>query len=351
MKIYWKRFVEWVIGLRSDPFKWARLKLTILYASIIIIIPIVYLGFLDREFNRNTYLVAQEIPNQVRRKRFIERSAEVRQDVVLKIGPDDISVFLVTLIVSYILAGIALRPLKKSMQIQKQFLANASHELRTPLAILKTELEVFLRNKNNWVKNKRFLLRKRTEVLSNLEEVDRIQQIVDNLLFLSREDSLQENFHFSKVNLSSLLQGVLKRIGGVAKRKRVLLSLEKLDKNKINIIVDPIRLEQAFLNIITNSIKYTRRGGKIIIRVWSNNEYIIISIMDNGIGISSKDLPHIFERFYRSSSIEVYNSEGVGLGLNIASTIIKKHGGKIDVKSALGKGTTMQISLPLNHAS
>jgi len=349
VKRYWKRFVELVIVLRHDPFKWARLKLTILYSFIIIIVLIIFLGLLDREFNRNTYLIAQEIPDQVRRERFIKRSARVRQGVILKIGPDDISISLVTLVTSYILAGIALHPLKKSMQIQKQFLENASHELRTPLTIIKTELEVFLRDKNNWIKSKRFLLRKRTAILSNLEEVDKMQQMIDNLLFLSREESHEESFYFTKVNFSSLLSVILERINKVAKRKRISLYLKSSDK--ISIFADSIRLEQAILNIVTNSIKYTKEGGKVSILAEKNDEYIIISITDNGIGISNEDLAHIFDRFYRVKSVEVSKAKGVGLGLHIASVIIKRHGGKIDVKSTLGKGTTVQITLPLNRVS
>ncbi len=308
-----------------------------------------YLVIQSREFDRNVSNFAQNnIQEPDRRKRFIQRSTAVEKTTLFSVTPEDVGMFILTIIISYLMAGVTLRPIKKSMEIQKQFLANASHELRTPLAIMKTELEVFLRGKNNLSQSKQVLLRRRTDMLSNIEEIDKMEQIINNLLFLSRADSYEENFHFSKVSISSLMSDISKRINGVAKRKRISLHL-KLDK--ISVFADSIRLEQAILNIITNAIKYTKEGGRVSILAKKNDEYIIISVMDNGIGISKKDLPHIFEPFYRSKSVEVNKAEGVGLGLHIASVIIKRHGGKIGVKSTLGKGTTIHVFLPLNRAS
>jgi len=348
VKKYLKRSAEWVTALKQDPFKWARLKLTAFFVIVIVSSLVFYLFLQYREFNRHIINFAQNnIQDPDRRNRFIARSIIVEKETLFTVAPEDVGMFILTIIISYFMADITLRPIKKSMETQKQFLANASHELHTPLAIIKTELEVFLRNKNN--KRKGYLLRKRTEVLSNLEELEKMQQILDNLLFLSRQDSYEESFHFAKINLSSLLSEVLERISEVAKRKKISFYLKKSDN--VNISADYNRLEQAFLNIITNAIKYTNPGGKISIVTDKNDHYVSVSITDNGIGISNDALPHIFERFYRDRSVGINRAKGVGLGLYIASMVIKKHGGKIEVKSTLGKGTTVRITLPLKPSS
>src|SRR5258708_2197801 len=256
MRISWKRFVEWGIDLRRDNFQIARLKLSVFLTIFISLILIVYIGFLYSEFNRSISSFAREnIPEKDRRERFIVRSETVTKRVLFGVEPEDVLIVVITIFVSYFIAGFALEPIRKTMRAQKQFMADASHELRTPLAIIKTEMEVFLRDRRSWIKSDKFLLRKRKSIVSNLEEVDRMQQIIDNLVFLSRTDIYKEKFQFVSFDLSSVLNSVVQRLEEQAKTKRISLSLK--GNTPIPISGDPIRLEQPFLNIIQNTIKYT----------------------------------------------------------------------------------------------
>lgn len=346
MRTYWKRFGEWVTSLRRDPFTWARFKLTVFYSFVIVSAIIFYLALLNKEFNREVFIFAKEV-HAGARGRFITRALRLSSTTLFTVQPEDIFMLFITIGISYTLAGVALQPIRKIVISQKQFLADASHELRTPLSIIRTELEVFLRDKSSWILDENFLIKKRQSIVSNLEEIDRMQQIIDNLLFLSRADSYQENFRFTKLNLFSLLSQIIQRINETAKRTHIRLSL-KGDKNLI-VLGDPIRLEQAFLNLVKNGIKYTNKGGSVKIAVCENNDHAEVSVIDNGIGIADRDLPHVFKRFFQARNGTVAKTEGLGLGLTIANMIVVKHKGRIDIKSTLGIGTTVKVSLPLLH--
>ncbi len=344
MQIFWRRFVGWVTELRNDPFQLARLKLTLIYTIVITGALLFYLGLQYVEFTREVLTFARQNVPVERRQRFIKRSTAVIKTTLFTIQPGDVGMFFLTFIISYVLAGFALKPIKKTVQAQKKFLADASHELRTPLTIIRAEMEVFLRDKSNLGKSNAFMLRKRQSMLSNLEEIDRMQQIIDNLLFFSRVDINQESFRFINLNLFNLVDQVTQRLGETAKRKHMYVSV-KGDRKAV-VLGDPIRLEQAFLNIIKNAIKYTPQGGNIGVTVNKLSSGGEILVTDNGIGIPAKDLPHIFERFFRANNRLTKQAEGVGLGLTIAKLIVNKHKGTILVKSALGKGTTVKVFLP-----
>lgn len=344
MKKYLNQFGEWVIGLKNDPFIWARIKLTFFYIIIIIGALLFYIILLYSEFNREILSYAREIPEGARRGRFIKRAGIVTRITLFTVQPEDIFMFFFSIGISYSLATITLRPLKKSMHAQKQFLADASHELKTPLTNIKTEMEIFLRDKSNWVNSKNFLLRKRQAVESNLEEINRMQQIIDNLLTLSYVDMYEDTYLLSSVHLSDVLFRLLKRTKESAKKKHINLSLRV--KESIYVTADTVKLEQALVNIVKNAIKYTKSGGKVQIIAYRNNKYLHITVTDTGIGIAEKDLPHITERFFRANTEFTKRVAGTGLGLAIASLIIKKHKGNIYIESSLGKGTTVTVSLP-----
>lgn len=350
MKQYLNRFEAWAIGLKHDPFNWARIKLIFFYTIIIVGALIFYLILLYKEFNRDILLFAKEnIQDTTRRERFVNRSLIVAKTTLFTVEPEDVMMFFISIGISYSLATIALRPIKKSMQVQKQFLADASHELKTPLTNIKTEMEIFLHDRNNWIDNKGLMLRKRQAVESNLEEIDRMQQIIDSLLALSHVDTFQEKFIFSSIYIHDMLLRLVKQTKESAKKKHIQISL--LINEPLYVSADAVRLEQALLNIVRNAIKYTKSGGKVQISAQRNNRRVEIAIIDTGIGIAKKDLPHITERFFRSNTEFTKRVGGTGLGLAIASMIIKKHRGDIHIQSSLGKGTTITVSLPLLHPS
>ncbi len=342
---YWKRFVEWAIALKADPFTWARLKFTILFTFVIASILIVYLPLLNIEFNRNIINFARnEIHEQDKRERFIRRSSKVISKTLFGVEPEDVVILVISTIASYFLATLVLRPIEKSTQLQRQFVANASHELKTPLAIIKTEMEVFLRSKNYFQNNREILLRRRQSVRSNLEEVDRINRIIEDLLMLTRIDTHYEKFKYSKVNLNALMSHVARRMAQIANTKRVKISIHGREPTFIS--ADAEKLHEAFSNILKNAIIYSNIKGSVHITVSKAGNKAQVTFIDNGVGISKKDLSHIFERFFRSakSSSEV---SGSGLGLFIAKWIISNHAGDIKVTSTPNKGTTVNVLLPL----
>jgi signal transduction histidine kinase len=213
MNSIWKRFGEWVTALRSNKFRWAKIKLTALIFFIIFFIVVIYLVLLYNEFSRAiTYFANENISEPDRRQRFIERAFIVTRTTLFGVQPEDVLTIFIMLGISFFLAGYVLKPIKEALALQKRFLADASHQLRTPLAIIKAEMEVFLQDRKNYLGNKELLMRKRQGVLSNLEEVDKMSKIIDELLLIARIDLRQETFHFGKIKLKEFLTRAVKKI-------------------------------------------------------------------------------------------------------------------------------------------
>lgn len=344
MEKYWRLFAGWVTNLKNDPFQRARIKLTIVYTIVTVFAQIFYLGLLYREFDRQAHTFALENVPVIRRSIFLKRASTVARETLFSIQYEDVGMFFITLGISYLIAGIALQPIKTSLQKQKQFLADTSHELKTPLTIIKTELEVFLRSKQN-IGGKELHLRNRKGVISNLEEIERMQQIIDNLLTLSRIENYENDFAFTKYSALKVIDQTVQKLQETAKRKHIVLSIEANDP--FDIPLDKVKFSQAIFNIVYNAIKYTKNGGKVHIMLKKNKNHAVISISDTGVGIAKTDLPYIFERFFRSNTQFTKRVSGTGLGLAITKLIIEKHNGIISIDSVLNQGTTVIIQLPL----
>ncbi len=341
-----RRFGEWVTGLRADPFSYVRIKLTIIYTLVIILGIIGYVLLLNREFTRYTTTVAQEITDPARRQRFITRSEKVTAKALYSIEPEDILTVFIVMGISYILAGIALKPIREMVENQKVFLANAAHQLKTPLAIIKTEMEVFLRDKRNYLQSPELLFRRKAGVLSNLEEIDRMNHIIEDLMLIARLDSHQITLQRIPINLGRLMKGVIKNLSNYAEMKKI--SFRFKSAKSVSILGDPEKLQQAFYNILKNAIDCSHQNGLVKVSINHRSLDAIVEIMDQGIGISPNELPFIFDRFYRTSTAINNNIKGTGLGLAIVYWIIKNHQGEITVHSAPSKGTIFKITLPHN---
>ncbi len=218
---------------------------------------------------------------------------------------------------------------------QQRFLADVSHELRTPLTVIKGNVD---------------LMRKMgcadDESLAGIEdEADRLTRLVGNLLLETQAESGKLPLHFAPLELDTLLLEVFKEMRVLA-RERVRLRVTEIDQVQVN--GDRDRLEQVLINLISNAIKYTPQGGEVFISLAKAGSNARIIVRDTGMGISKEDLPHIFERFYRAEkSRSRLMPGGFGLGLSIAYWIVTHHGGRIEVDSAEGKGTSFAIYLPL----
>jgi signal transduction histidine kinase len=176
-----------------------------------------------------------------------------------------------------------------------------------------------------------------------------MSEIVNDLLTLSKLDSNEEKVAFNKVNISELLSSVVERLAVYAKTKNVQIKL--VSKPNIFALGDRLKLQQAVSNVLKNAIDYSQKGKKVTITVSKKDSMVRISVTDEGIGIPPADIPHIFDRFYRTEKSRTREVGGNGLGLPIAKSIIEKHRGSIKVLSAEKKGTTVQINIPISQIS
>ncbi len=226
--------------------------------------------------------------------------------------------------------------LEKSYKRIKQFTSDASHELRTPLAILRGELEIALLKEKS-VEEYEII------ITSALEEVNRLINVVETLLELSRADSGRVSMNFQKGNMSSLLKDIAEDAEILAESKNTSVSTS-IDPG-IEFNFDSIRMHEAILNIIDNAVKYTPTGGSLKLGLQEFEGYAEITVSDNGIGIRKDQLDKIFERFFRIGD-NSQKIQGMGLGLSIVRWIVDAHNGKVLVESQPGIGTTFSIRLP-----
>jgi two-component system OmpR family sensor kinase len=222
---------------------------------------------------------------------------------------------------------------------QQRFLADVSHELRTPLTVIKGNVE---------------LMRKvgcaDEESLSSIEdESDRLTRLVGDLLLETQAESGKLPLSFATVELDTLLLEVFKEMRVLA-RDRVKLKLTEIDQ--IQVKGDRDRLKQVLINLVSNAVKYTPQGGEITLTLGRSGDKARLIVHNTGPGIPKEDLPHIFERFYRAEKSRTRSKAGgFGLGLSIAYWIVTHHGGRIDVDSQEGQGTTFCIWLPVLGSS
>jgi len=233
-----------------------------------------------------------------------------------------------------------LERLEDSFRRIRQFSGDASHELRTPLTILKGETEVALR----WAKDPDEF---RNMLISNLEEVNRMERIIDDLLQLAKSDSGELLMELGELSLSDLLQEIYLQGRALAGGKGIEVTLSFGIEEEVRIVADELRLRQLFLNLVSNAVKYTPDGGKVVIDVQLDQEHAMIAVTDSGFGIAAEHLPRIFDRFYRIDAARNRNIGGSGLGLAIVKMIVEAHQGVISVESTPGEGSCFRVSLPL----
>lgn len=222
----------------------------------------------------------------------------------------------------------------------RRFTADASHELKTPLAVLRADVERAMSQNAT-----------RTEKMVALEEAlhetARMGGLVDSLLTLARADEGRFDLHREPIDLDPLVREVFETASILGESAGLDVSMRVLEP--ATVLGDPMRLRQLFLNVVTNAIKYTPRGGSVEISATCHERTAAFSVRDTGIGISAADLPHVFERFYRADRARSRSSErsGFGLGLAISQWIAEAHGGTISVRSRLTRGSTFTVTLPV----
>lgn len=237
------------------------------------------------------------------------------------------------------LADKALVPIQSSWTRQQQFVADASHELRTPLAVMQSHAELMLRHPDHTIEQDS------REISTILKEVHRMKKLVTALLTLARTDSGQLLLSRKRVRVDMLADQIIAQMRPLADLKQIEIRQEL--EPELAMDADEERLHQLLAILLDNAIQYTPEGGKITVICCKQSGGLLLSVADTGIGLSKDELPHIFDRFYRGDKQRSRTDGGTGLGLSIAQWIVRQHGGRIRVESAIGEGTTFYIQLPL----
>ncbi|MDD5434035.1 MAG: ATP-binding protein [Nitrospira sp.] len=218
---------------------------------------------------------------------------------------------------------------------QRQFLSDASHELRTPTSIIKSYCDVTL-GKERTAADYRNALSKVGD------SVNRMCDLINRILVISRLDTTTMQIRPARVNLNLILKDVIKLLDATAANKETTINFTE---KSVIVNCDREAITEVLTNLTENAIKYNKQGGSINIDISEDNNWVITTVEDTGIGIPSEEIPKIFDRFYRVDTSRGQTT-GSGLGLAIVKGIIEAHGGKIEVESAVGKGSTFRVYLP-----
>jgi len=226
-----------------------------------------------------------------------------------------------------------LQRLERLFQTQQRLLADVSHELRTPLTAIRGNVDLMRRMGGGDEES--------LDIIQ--EEVDRLTRLVGDLTLLARADAGGLPLNLKSVELDNLLFEVYRQVSLLDKPVEVVVT--EVDQVCVN--GDPDRLKQLLLNLVENGIKYTPKGGRVMVGLTKSDNWARITVSDNGIGIPAEDLPFIFDRFYRVDKARNRSQGGSGLGLAIAKWVAQAHGGNIQVESAVNAGTTFTVELPI----
>jgi signal transduction histidine kinase len=248
--------------------------------------------------------------------------------------------FGVALYISYIMSKRAMVPISAAFTRQREFVGDASHELRTPLSVLLSSIDAMEMTiepeKEDFI----------GKLISNMrQEVKRMTNLVSDLLTLARSDSNTMELKAEKFDFCQLAEKTAESIRPLAAAKEISLNLNA--PAALPVLGDPQRLSQLLYILLDNAIKYTPDGGNVKLQLSQEGNLLIMKVKDNGIGIDAKDLPNIFERFYRADKSRARQMGGHGLGLSIAKWIVETHQGTIKVSSDIGKGSTFTVRLAI----
>jgi signal transduction histidine kinase len=230
--------------------------------------------------------------------------------------------------------------LEQSFGSLHRFTADASHELKTPLMVLRAGVERALVHPSM-----------PPEILASLDEtlaqINQMTEMVESLLTLARADEGRAPLALEPCDLRELVADVAETAGMLGESAGVTTT-QSLPDTPVRLAGDPQRIREMLLNMVTNAIKYTPRGGTVALLLEEDDDGVTLAVRDSGIGIAAGDLPYIFERFWRADQARTRTGQrpGVGLGLAITKWIVEAHGGSITVQSRPGRGSVFTVRLP-----
>jgi signal transduction histidine kinase len=326
-------------------FQKARIKLTAWYLLIIMLVStsfsMVIFRVLTSELDRIERVARIRIEHRLPQPPvFLDPDLvqETKRRLLLRLVAINVLIVTGSAVAGYFLAGRTLTPIADMVDEQNRFITDASHELRTPLTSLKSEIEVNLRDKELSLVQAKALL------TSNLEDVNSLQVLSDGLIRLTHY-SAKGGSDVADVSLDGIAREAIRKVTNAAKEKQMTIIN---DIGNIKIRGNQTVLTELIVIFLDNAIKYSTKQKMIHLTGKKSDGHIIISVADQGIGIDEKDIPHLFDRFYRADKSRTKTDvPGYGLGLSIAKQIVTRHDGTIRVTSALNKGTTFTIELPV----
>ena len=227
--------------------------------------------------------------------------------------------------------------LDEAFQHNRRFMADASHELRTPLTILRGELEAMVRVERD--------ADGRMAIGSLLEEVERLAHLVENLFALSRLDAGLAQTKHQSFDLAKLVSATSEQMCLLAEDKRLEITCQA--PHPVLVAGDRARVKQVIVNLLDNAIKYTPAQGRVKLFVYAREREAVCEVCDDGMGIPAEAIPHVFDRFFRVDAARNRDSGGAGIGLSIVKAICLAHGGRVEVKSTPGQGSTFRVFFPL----
>lgn len=322
----------------------ARIKLASTYLAIIMAMSVVFSfvlynassNQLDRSFRQiqsnQPRNALEQAFDELRKSRLDESRAELQKKVLLF----NATTLLFGAAMSYILAREALRPLEETLEAQERFTSDASHELRTPLTAMRSEIEVALRDKKLSAKDSREILE------SNLEEITKLEALTNGLLLLARQE--HNETVLEPTSLKSVITTAVSSVQAKAKDRHIKIDTKTVQDLRVR--ADAQTVTQVVIILLDNAVKYSPDKSTVKISTFSTRNSRGFIIKDSGVGIPKEDMPHVFDRFYRSDTSRAKTgSEGYGLGLAIAKQIVDLHKGNIELTSQTGKGTSAKVSL------
>lgn len=324
-------------------FKSATIKLTGWYLLILMVISILFsiaiyettyheVSFRLERLQNNLQIEPGFFPSQNDTLRLVE-SGEASSHIVLGLIYANLVILVGGGAISYWLAKRTLYPIKEAHEAQTRFTSDASHELRTPLAAMKTELEVALRDKNATKKELEAVLH------SNLEEVDKLTNLSEMLLNLSRLD--HDKLDRTAIDMYDITQEVIKLYDKTNSRTAVKVSSNPLIEGNESALTELVSV------LVDNALKYSPNDSRVEISISSSNRQLIFNIKNSGPGIDANTLPYIFDRFYRADNSRTKHvNNGYGLGLALAKKIVELHHGALTVASTPDEATVFTVALP-----
>jgi signal transduction histidine kinase len=231
--------------------------------------------------------------------------------------------------------------LQEFNQLKDEFVSTISHELRTPLSITMGAIRLVLNEVSG-----RIVDEQREVLTTAMENIKRLGSIVESLLSISAIESGKVELRKKIVNICKLIEDTVSDYKTLAQKKGVSLDYEVPDQS-IDICLDPDRTREVLINLISNSIKFTPKGGWIKVTCSGQEQEVQICVQDSGVGISKDDIPQLFDKFTQFDRKNGPGEKGTGLGLAIVKKLIELHSGKVEVESEVNHGTTFTISLPL----